>query len=285
MQIVRLGEHLGAEVRDLRLDRPLDAAAAAELRQAWSDHVVLLFRDQALDDESQLAITRALGSPEKSPVSEVTSGFGEFDSVSPYITVVSNIQVDGVPIGALGNGEAFWHTDSSFNERPIRANMLYCYETPDEGGETAFLNMYEAYDSLPDALKDRIRGREINHCSAYTSGGGLKKGFAPVADVTAAPGARHPIVRRHPDTRRLALYLGRRPYSWIVGMDVDESEALLDALWAHATDWSKAWEHSWRPGDLVLWDNACAMHRRAPFDDGARRLMHGSRTEGERPQA
>ena len=282
---VRIGEYLGAEIGGIRLSGPQDEVTGRQLLDAWHEHIVLLFRDQDLNDDAQLAFTRIFGEPEMAPRSEVTSSLGKFEEVSPYITVVSNIKVDGVPVGTLGNAEAVWHTDSSFNERPIRANMLYCYETPASGGETAFLNMYHAYETLPDTMKARIEGKEINHCSAYTSGGHLKQGFEPVTDVTKAPGARHPIVRRHPETGRKALFLGRRPYSWIVGHGPEESDQLLDELWAHATDWSNAWEHKWRPGDLVLWDNACAMHRRAAFDDCARRMMHGSRTKGDRPYA
>ncbi len=281
--IVPVGKLLGAEIRDIRINKPLDGQVARTLRKAWNDHIVLLFRDQDLVDESQIEFTRIFGEPEMAPHSEITNGLGTFDKVSPYITVVSNIKVDGAAIGTLGNSEAVWHTDSSFNERPIRANMLYCYETPDAGGETAFLNMYDAYETLPEATRKLIEDKKINHCSAYTSGGRLKTGFEPVNDVTKAPGARHPIIRRHPDTGRRALYLGRRPYSWIVGMDPKESDQLLDDLWAHTTNTAKAWRHKWRAGDLVLWDNACAMHHRAPFDDSARRLLHGTRTQGDKP--
>ena len=125
--------------------------------------------------------------------------------------------------------------------------------------------------------------RQAIHDATYTSAGGLRKGVRPAADVSQTPGARHPILRTHPVTRREALFLGRRRNGYVVGLPVPESERLLDALWAHATQPQFAYTHRWQVGDLVMWDNRCAMHRRDAFDPDTRRIMHRTQVKGDAP--
>ena len=140
--------------------------------------------------------------------------------------------------------------------------------------------MYLAYETLPASLRDRIATLTANHDSSYTSAGTLRKGFDAVTDVSQAPGAKHPLVLRHPATGRKALYLGRRRNGYVVGLPLDESEALLDELWAHASKPEFAVAHRWRRGDLVMWDNRCTMHRRDSFDPAARRILHRTQLAG-----
>jgi taurine dioxygenase len=204
------------------------------------------------------------------------------DEVPDDITIISNIvDAEGKPIGALGDGEAFWHTDSSFTEKPISASLLHAIEVTEEGGETAFLNMYQAYEEMPAALAARIDGKYVNHSKVHNSAGVRRPEFAEVTDPSQAPGVKHPIVRTHPVTGRKCLYLGRRQMSYIFGLSVEESEALLDEIWAHACQDKYVWQHKWLVGDLIVWDNRCTMHHRNAFAPNARRLMHKSTTAGE----
>ena len=283
LEVIPSGKALGAEIRGVDLAEAISGEVFAGIHRAWLEHQVLLFRNQQLSDEALVAFTRHFGEPEASPRSEVSDKFGQYAPTMPEVTIISNILVDGQPIGSLGAGEADWHTDMSFIEEPPSASLLYALELPPAGGNTMFCNMYRAYETLPDELCQRIAGRRAIHDYTLTSAGELRKGFEPVVDVTRTPGARHPIVRTHPETGRKCLYLGRRVNGYIVDLAVEESEALLDRLWAHATAREAAWEHVWQVGDLVVWDNRCVMHRRDPFDPASRRLLHRGQVKGDRP--
>jgi taurine dioxygenase len=274
------GAALGADVAGVDLMKPLDPARFKAIETAWHQHLVLRFRDQRLDDPGLLAFARRFGDLDKAPVHAV----GDTD-VDPYpeITVMSNIKVNGKPIGNLGHYEAEWHTDMSYNEKAPIGSLLYSLEVPPEGGDTGFSNMYAAFETLPADLKRAILGKSCKHDSSRNSAGELRKGFKDVTDPREAPGAIHPIVRTHPATRRNALFLGRRRNAYIVGLPLAESEELLNRLWAHASRPELAWYQKWKVGDLVMWDNRCAMHRRDAFDPGSRRLMHRTQIKGDKP--
>jgi taurine dioxygenase len=191
------------------------------------------------------------------------------------MNVISNIKAqDGVPIGGLGDGEAIWHADMTYVENPPMGAVLHALEVPPSGGDTYWANMYLAYETLSEPLKRRIERLEAIHDATYNSAGAMRKGYQEVTDPRNAPGARHPLVRTHPETRRKSLFLGRRRNSSIVGLDLSESETLLDALWAHATQPRFTWRQEWRVGDVLVWDNRCTLHRRDAFDPRARRLLH-----------
>jgi len=273
---------LGAEITGVDL-RKLDAAAFARLLQAWHDHSVLLIRGQTLSDQDLIAFSRRLGDLDWAPIQETGRRFVEG---LPEIYIVSNVTVNGEPIGSLGDGEALWHTDMSYLEVPPKASMLYALEVPPTGGNTSFCTMYGIYDALPARLKERIAGLRIKHDGTYNSGGYLRQGVAPNDDPITSPGAMHPLVCTHPETGRRMLYLGRRRNAYLVGLDLRESEALLDELWSFVDRPEFTWEHPWRVGDLVLWDNRCTMHRRDAFDPKSRRVMHRTQVKGEqRPAA
>jgi taurine dioxygenase len=173
----------------------------------------------------------------------------------------------------------------SYLELPPDASMLYALEIPPEGGDTWICGMQAAWASLPEALKERVRARRIKHDGTYNSGGYLRQGVEPSDDPHRAPGAWHPAVCRHPETGAASLYLGRRRNSYVEGLASAESEALLDALWAHIDGPDLRYVHKWRVGDLLLWDNRSTMHRRDPFDQSARRVMHRTQIKGgRRPQ-
>lgn len=270
------GGGLGAEICHIDL-RDVDGRSFEQLHRAWLDNLVLLVRDQSLTDADLIAFSRRFGDLDQAPIQESGQRFVEG---LPELYVVSNVVENGEPIGSLGSGEAVWHTDMSYTEVPPQASALYALEVPPSGGNTSFVNMYSVYDSLPDAMKQRIAGLRVKHDGTYNSGGFLRQGVTPSDDPRQAPGALHPLVYTHPETGRPALFLGRRRNAYIEGLELAESEALLDELWQHVDDDRFTWTNVWRPGDLVLWDNRCTMHRRDPFDAAARRIMHRTQIKG-----
>jgi taurine dioxygenase len=275
--VVATGAALGAEVGGIDL-RDLDNGSFAHIVQAWHDHSVLLFRDQALSDAALIAFSRRLGELDWAPVQETGRRFVEG---RPEIYIVSNVKVNGEPIGSLGDGEAVWHTDMSYLDMPPKASLLYALEVPPVGGNTSFCTMYGVYEALPAPLKERIAGLNIKHDGTYNSGGFVRQGVTPTDDPMRSPGAVHPLVCTHPATGRRLLYLGRRRNAYLVGLELAESEALLNALWSVVDRPEFSWEHAWRVGDLILWDNRCTMHRRDAFDPSSRRIMHRTQVKGE----
>ncbi len=282
----------GAEIRGVDIRQKLSPEDRDQIRAAWLDHLVLRFRDQMMSDDQHMAFTRQFGELEFNPGALIAKQYGVQTETSgrrreipPEISVISNIIEDGKAIGGLGDGEAFWHTDSSFVDVPPAASLLRSLECPppSAGGATEFLNMYAAYEMLPADVKTRIDGLAMIHPATHSSGGKAHKGFENVTDVTKVPGARQPLVRTHPETGRKALFLGRRLNAYVIGLPVEESESLLDFLWEHTTQEKFTWRQEWRVGDLIWWDNRCAMHRRDAFDPSMRRLMHRTQLKGTRP--
>lgn len=271
---------LGAEVRcgDLR---KADESVKAALRQAWLDHLVLVIRGQSFKPQDLIDFAKIFGDIDRAaPDTEMPEG--QKPRFDPHISVVSNVVEDGVAMGSLGNGEVVWHTDHSYHEVPLAASVLFAVEVPPAAGRTGFINMYRALETLPADVRQKIEGRTIKNDATYNSAGQIRRGLSPVIDVRKAPGASHPAIRTHPDTKHNALYLGRRPNAYVNGMDVDESECLLNYLWGHATS-QRPWFNEWKQGDVVIWDNRCVMHRREPFDPAHRRIMFRAQTKGTKP--
>src|SRR5262249_55178502 len=281
MQIIPTDKPLAAEIQGIDLKK-IDGDQFESIYHAWLDHQVLLFRGQQLNDEDLIAFSRRFGELDWAPIQETGRRFVDG---RPEIYVVSNVIENGEPIGSLGAGEAVWHTDMSYISDPPKASMLYALEVPPSGGDTGFVNMYAAYEALPSALKQRVQGLTLKHDGTYNSGGYVRQGAAAIDDPVNSPGAVHPLVCTHPESKRRALYLGRRRNAYIVGLPLAESEKLLDELWTHVRD-EFTWYNQWRTGDLVLWDNRCTMHRRDAFESSARRIMHRTQIKGEaRPSA
>ncbi len=274
IEVIPTGSALGAEIRGVDLGRDLSDRDIEWIRSAWLEHCVVFFRGQAITDEDLVRFSRRLGDLELGPASERAGAGGSSVAMFPEIWIISNVIENGVPIGSLGSGEAEWHTDMSYVDRPPIASVLHAIEIPDAGADTSFANMYEALARLPADLLKRIEDRFANHDSSSTSAGELRVGADPVVDVTRAPGARHPVILRHPETGRDALYLGRRTNGYVHDLPVGESEALLDSLWAECTRPELVYRHQWRVGDVLMWDNRCVIHRRDAFDPDSRRIMH-----------
>ena len=278
------GGALGADVYGVDLSQPVSDAAFKTIADAWSEHLVLRFSGQKVDDPMLMTFSARFGELDRVPIA--AAGFDRMDSgvvdqAREWVAVIANVKKNGKAIGGLGSYELVWHTDMSYNPLPPRASLLYALEVPPDGGNTGFLNMYTAYETLTDDLKRAVEGKTCIHDSSRNSAGELRKGFQTTHDVTKTPGAVHPLVRLHPVTKRKALFLGRRPGAYIHGLGIEESETLLDAVWAHAVQERFAWYQKWRIGDLVMWDNRSVMHRRDAFDEGLRRLMHRTQIIGE----
>ncbi len=269
---------VGAEISGVDLAR-LSDREFADIEQAWFRHSALLFRGQKLTDDDLLAFSRRLGELDPPPNQERGR---QSPAGYPDIYVVSNVlDATGEPIGALGAGEAVWHTDMSYLDLPPDASMLYALEIPPSGGNTWLCGMQAAWAALPQPLRERVHGRRIKHDGTYNSGGYVRQGVTATDDPHQAPGAWHPAVCAHPATGAPILYLGRRRNSYVEGFSPADSDALLDELWAFATRNEFAYEHRWRVGDLLLWDNRSTMHRRDPFDSSTRRVMHRTQIKGK----
>ena len=266
---------VGAEISGVDL-ACADQAQIEAVKQAWYRHDVLVFRGQKLTDDDLLAFSRHFGRLDPPP----NQGAGKKSPPGyPDIYVVSNVlDEQGAPIGALGDGEAAWHTDMSYLAWPPDASMLYSLEIPAQGGDTSFCSMRAALKKMPRALVERIRHLDIKHDGTYDSGGYLRKGLAATEDPRTSPGTPHPVVIEHPESGEKALYLGRRRNAYIVGFELAESERLLEELWSYVE--AAVYRHRWALGDLVLWDNRTTMHRRDAFDPKARRVMHRTQIKG-----
>ena len=266
---------VGAEIRGIDLAQT-SAADIEAIKQAWYRHDVLLFRNQQLTDGDLLTFSRHFGALDSPP----NQGAGRKSAIGyPEVYVVSNVRDEnGEPIGALGDGEAKWHTDMSYLPEPPDASMLYSLEIPAVGGDTWFCSMKAALSAMPVELVARIRNLNIKHDGTYDSGGNPRMGMEPSNDPRTSVGTPHPAIIAHPVSGDIALYLGRRRNAYVMGLDVAESERLLDELWTYVE--SAIYRHRWALGDLVLWDNRTTMHRRDAFDPKARRIMHRTQIKG-----
>ena len=250
----------------------LSDAEFEEIYSAWLDHAVLRIRGQALDEDGLQRFSARFGPLEEIPTGRMSVA-QKAKIKNRYVTQLSNILVDGKPIGGLGNSEASWHSDMTYIQVPPPASILLGVEVPQTGGDTYFSNQYAAYDALPSDLKARVQTLNIKHDAAHTSVGSLRPGFEPFDDPRDAPGAIHSIVQTHDETGRKVLYLGRREWAFIPGLELQESERLLDELWSYAVLPENVWRQEWQPGDVVIWDNRCVLHRRDDFPPESRRLM------------
>ena len=288
VRIRPLGAAIGADIEGVDL-AGLDDTTFAAIERAWGEHLVLRFRGQTLTDVDLMNFSRRIGTLDRIPIR--AAGVSMTDdprlAIAPeaveYVAVISNVKLDGKAIGGLGNYESHWHTDMSYNDIPPMASALYAIEVPPSGGNTSFANMYAAFETLDAAMRGRIAGLTCIHDASRNSVGELRRGFADITDPTQTVGARHPIVRTHPVTGRKCLFLGRRRSAYIPELSLQDSEALLDHLWAHATEPRFCWTQVWQAGDLVMWDNRCTLHRRDEFDDSYQRIMHRTQMCGDRP--
>ena len=288
LEVVPCAAALGAEVRGLDL-RALDDATFKALHRAFLDNVLLVIRGQSLAAEDLVRLVYRFGVP-------VTSGKlhtrdlkersgTALLNLPPEVTVVSNVKQEGKAVGILGDGEVVWHSDFSFKERPTAARMLVAMEVPpqDRGGTTVFLNCYAAYDAMPAELKRRVSGRTIKQADIVDTAMKVRPGMSLDMDFRDVPGPSHPVISTHPETGHNMVFLGRRHGSFVNGLSIAESEALLEELWNHCTQPRFCYEHRWLHGDVVVWDNRATLHRREGFDPDSRRVLYAAQVEGHKP--
>jgi taurine dioxygenase len=279
LRVKDLDAPLGAEISGISLSSSITPSDLEKIEDVWRERLVVVFHDQQLSDPQLIAFSRNFGEldpPGPNPYGQ------PFLKDHPELNVISNVVENGKPMGNLGDGEAVWHADMTYVEVPPKAAMLHSLEVPppEAGGNTYFANMFAAYDALPADLKNAATGKIAVHDASTNSAGLLRKGYKEVSDVRQTVGAHHPLIRTERGTGRKALFLGRRPNAYVMGLEVAESEALLNALWAHATQPRFTLCHRWKVGDLLMWNNLSVLHRRDPFDPKTRRVMHRSQIKG-----
>lgn len=275
-----LSPALGAEIAGIDLREDLPAEAFAQILRAWHEHLVILFRDQSLCEDDQIRFAQRFGTLQKRtrPVQAINeAGHTKY----PQLTMlVSNIRENGKLIGSLPDGEMHFHSDQCYLEKPATGTFLYAIEIPSAGGDTLFLNMYKAYEALPQDVKARIDGRKALNAYLYDSTTRAANGSK--VDFTAHPHYLQPIVRTHPDTQRKALYVNRLMTFTVEDMEEGDGSALLNQLFEHIEQDQFIYAHHWRIGDLILWDNRCTLHARTDFSDQERRLLRRYTVLGDR---
>jgi taurine dioxygenase len=273
-----LSPAIGAEILGVDLRRPLDAATAAEIRRIWLDNVVVLFRGQDLGQADLVRVTGYFGEQAElsRPKEYRTRGH---DELLAGIMLISNIRENSEPIGALPDGEMMFHHDTMHAEVPHKATLLYSVEIPSHGGNTLFASGYRAYETLPDDVRLPLEGRKAFHHYNY---GSVQKGDGK--GTPAFSESTHPVFRTNPETGKKAIYVNRLMTEYVTGMPRAESDRLLSRVYDHAERREFVYEHLWRKGDLIVWDNRCSMHARTDFPAGERRLMWRTTIKGdERP--
>jgi taurine dioxygenase len=279
MELVPLSRNVGMEVRGVDV-KALDDATFDAVRNAWLENCVLLFRQQTLTPAELTEFGRRFGALEPPPASEKDARGDAGADLDPDMWIISNVIENGKAIGALGAGEAEWHSDMTYLPDPPTASILYGREVPVGQGDTWFASMFSAVAAMPDDLRARVEGRTANHASAYTSAGELRKDAEAITDVSKAAGALHPLIVRHPETGRAALYPGRRRNAYVSGMEIADSEDLLDDIWRWCVRDEFVYVHKWQPGDLLIWDNRSTLHRRDSFDRDERRVLWRCQVQG-----
>ena len=275
--LAKLGDHMAAAVEGIDLNRPVDGAQAAALREALLDNLVLCVRGQALAPLAYRKAMRIFGT-----LVLQTRAENRHEQVAE-ITILSSEDRD-----RLGDDKplvvgAHWHSDDSYKALPCALTILYGVAVPPTGGDTQFINMYAAYDGLSSALRRRVDGLKVVH-TYDSSRKGTRIAKLNAAEASRLPPVVHPLVRTHPETRRRALYMNPNRMEAIVGMARAESDALLDELTVHATRPQYQYRHKWQPGDIVVWDNRCTMHKaNADYPAGSRRVMQRLMVAGTVP--
>ncbi len=283
LRVDRLSNALGGEVAGIALGPDIAEQTIADIRAALWRHQVLVFRDQSLGPEQQVGFSRRFGEL----VVRVSGDF--LHPEYPEVLVLSNRVVDGKAAGAsVAYAGQFWHTDLTYAERPSMGSMLHALEVAEEGGDTAWANMYTAWDTLPEATRRRIEGLRAIHVRDRRRNPRTPLDDEFDRDVNAyysieVPDSLHPMVRTHPETGRKALYVNSAFTTHIQGMKQDESRATLDFLFRHVQGSGFQCRFRWQPDSIAFWDNRCVQHH--AIWDYYPNVRHGYRVtiEGDRP--
>jgi taurine dioxygenase len=273
LKVTPLSPACGAMIEGVDLAEDLPDATIALIKAAWAKHLVLVFRGQTITQEQQLRFAARFGELGERKVAQAREELrsraeGVLQS-DPRVMLVSNIKVDGAPVGAFGDGEMWFHIDSGYSARPYKYTFLYAVELPSRGGNTRFANMYKAYEAVPSALKDRLAACKALHIHEYKR---TAKVDVP-DDLSNSLHYFHPVFITHPDTGRKTLFVDRLMTARIEGVSAAESERILDELYAIGERPDFIYEHVWRLGDVVMWDNRCTIHARTWFPPEENRLL------------
>jgi taurine dioxygenase len=278
ISVTKLHPVIGAEIGGVDLSRPLDAETLGQIKDAWHKHTVLLFRGQNLSEDDQRRFASHFGPVAKrvppKPGAPGAENAVEWDDM---MMVTDKVDANGKPLGTLGHGEMWFHTDKCYHRRPHRATFLYGMEIPTEGGHTQFSSLYAAYENLPADLKRRLDGVMVMQGQQY----GVGRRIDVTLPLESTHHCRQPIFVTNPGSGRKALYVASQNSMWIEGMDRDESEVLLEKLFAVAEDPAIIYEHVWQSGDLVMWDNLACLHARTDWPQEQRRTLRRCTVEGE----
>ena len=266
---------LGAEVRGVDLTRPVIPETFAAIEAAFNRHGVLVFPEQPVTDEQQLAFSLLFGPLEVNP-----NYAGAKMRLRPDVADISNLDAEGQVLARddrrnlFNLGNQLWHTDSSFKRVPAKCSLLSARELPSSGGETEFADLRAAWDALPETRKRQLDGLVVEH-SIFRSRSQI--GFIDFNDEVfrELPPVPQALVRHHRYSGRTSLYLASHA-SHVIGWPIEEGRTLIEELIAFATQPQFVYQHRWSAGDLVIWDNRCTMHRGRPYDDTQRRVLHRS---------
>jgi len=277
LTVTPLTEHVGALVEGVDLSRPLDDVTADRLRSAFNDHVALVFRNQTLSEDDQLRFAATFGplGLRRSSPKEMAKGAA---ANKGHVMLVTNIrEAADTTAGSYGDGEMWFHADSCYYEVPNRATFLYSVELPSTGGNTKVNSMYAAYDRVPAALKRKLDGRRVLQVHDYKRRERLDLDSLDLGVLTHF---WQPVFVTHPETGRRALYVNRLMSAAIEGLERAESDVILDELFDIVEDPAIIYEHVWRLGDLLMWDNICSVHARTDFPRAERRLLRRCTIQG-----
>ncbi len=279
VMVTPLSSACGAEISGVDLTRDLSKETVRAIKDAWAKHLVLVFRGQTITQDQQLRFASyfgELGNRKKAP--EPLRGRAEgIYQTNEKVLLVTNIKVDGKPIGAFGEGDFWFHIDSGYTPRPYKYTFLYALELPSTGGNTMFSNMYKAYEAVPPALKQKLKGRKALHIHEYK-----RSEKADLSgDISGVPHHFHPVFITHPETGRKTLFVDRLMTARIEGVGAEESDAILAELYEIGERPDFIYEHVWKLGDFLMWDNRCTIHARTDFPKHERRLLRRCTVDGE----
>ena len=268
IRILPLSEALGAQVTGIDLNRPLSGDAISVIKRAWYEYIVLIFPDQKLNQEKQLAFAKNFG--RTGIRSRRAENRPEGADYHDGIMLVSNIKNEqGKYIGSLPDGEMYFHHDMCYMPEPHKGTLLYAIDIPSTGGNTRFTNMYRAYEKILKSLKKQLKGCTVLHVYNYH----MTKTEDIDGDLKDIHHLSQPIFIQHPETGRTALYVNRLMSAKINELPRGESTEILNELCNIAEADENVYEHRWTKGELAMWDNFCSCHARTDFPATERRLL------------
>jgi taurine dioxygenase len=285
VQVVPLSPACGAEIKGVDLTKPLSKETVETIREAWNKHLVLVFRGQEITQDQQLAFASYfgdLGTRKVAPEALRSRNEGtvqEANKDANKVLLVTNIKVDGKPIGAFGEGEFWFHIDSGYAAKPYQYTFLYALELPSTGGNTMFANMYKAYEAVPEDIKRRLEGKRALHIHEYNRA----RQADSQGDISNIPHHYHPVFATHPNTKRKTLFVDRLMTTALEGFEKAESDAILNQLYDIGERREHIYEHVWKLGDFLMWDNRATVHARTDFPKEERRLLRRCTVDATEP--